>query len=364
MKLALNESRGRLVALGPSEVRLFDIASGTPKLVATRSLESGHCLTACGASLAVLAGPEAPTGKSVRRATLARFDWDLAPLGEAPLGSVEKRSVALDADGKRVAFADWGASEVVVADATSGRRLASAGDGIPSGPSWSPDGKRVLAGFADQGSGAIVLFEVADDALRAAELPESAPSPGLDDAPYFTAFGQAGDLAVVSNESWGGRGLFVYDVASGKPLWSKVLDGSSEEAEEWHAFVAAFASRDTLLLVASPGEVRAYGARDGRDLGTLQVPGDGHDGFAVEQAARRVWVAGETPTVHPFPPAWALGPRNLSLRAFARVASAPGEQGQPPRWARCRDNGHVGRSREAPRTLRCPALVLRTRAFG
>jgi hypothetical protein len=319
MKLALNDSGGRLVALGSSEVRLFDIASGTPKLVATRSLESGHCLTACDAYVAVLAGPEAPTGKAVSRATLARFDWNLVPLGDAPLGNVEKRSVALDFDGRRVAFADWGVSEVVVADATSGRRLASAGDGIPSGPSWSPDGKRVLAGFADQGSGAIVVFDVADDALRAAELPEGAPSPGLDDAPYFTAFGRAGDLAVVSNESWGGRGVFVYDVASGKPLWSKVLEGSSEEAEEWHAFAAAFASRDTLLLVASPGEIRAYGARDGRDLGVLKVPGDGRDGFVVEQAARRVWVAGETPTVHPFPQAWALG------RASCSCVSLQGE---------------------------------------
>jgi hypothetical protein len=108
----------------------------------------------------------------------------------------------------------------------------------------------------------------------------------------------------VSNESWGGRGVFVYDVEAGALLWSRVLESEAHETDEWHAFAAAFASRSALLLVAGPGELRAYDARDGRGLGAMAVPGNGRDGFIVEQDARRVWIAGETPTVHPFPQAW------------------------------------------------------------
>src|SRR5690349_1308085 len=82
---------------------------------------------------------------------------------------------------------------------------------------------RVIAGSADQGSGAVLLFDVVaatGSSLPMETLPEPSPSPGLDDAPYFGVFSRDGARAALSNESWGGRGVFVYDVAQKRPLWS------------------------------------------------------------------------------------------------------------------------------------------------
>lgn len=308
MRIALNERRSRLAVLDGDGVRLFDLAASPPELITVRPVGNAHCLAPCDDYVAVLVGEEAPSGKSVKGATLTKLTWDLEPLGSTPLGVVEKRGISLDRDGTRVAFADWASSEIAVADTSHGRRHASAPASYPTGPSWSPDGARVLAGVTGQAGGAIVLGDV-DGAvggkLALTELPESTPSPGLEDASFFTAFGREGELAVASNESWGGRGVFVYDVKADTSLWSKILESESQETDDWYAFVAAFASRDALLLVAGPGEVRGFRARDGQELGAVEVPGDGRAGFVVEQAARRIWVAGDPPTAHPFPASWA-----------------------------------------------------------
>jgi hypothetical protein len=311
MKIALHQKEKRLVVLGQSALRLFDVRTGAPVLVAERALADGYCVAACDAYLAVIVGNESPSGKAVKNATLRKFSWILEPLGEVSLGTVEKNGVVLDASGGRVAFADWASFEIAVADAQTGQRLASGAASFPTGLSWSPEGARLFVGVTGQGGGAGLVVDVEKSApgnLQVTELPEGKPSPGLADASYFTVFGAAGQLAAVSNERWGGRGVFVYDVEAGVPLWSRVLESEAQETDEWYAFAASFASRDALLLVAGPGELRAYGARDGRELGAMAVPGDGRDGFIVEQDVPRVWVAGETPTVHPFPRAWVLGP--------------------------------------------------------
>jgi hypothetical protein len=170
----------------------------------------------------------------------------------------------------------------------------------------------VIAGGADQGSGAVFLLDVAASASGGAggalpiqALPEPAPSPGLDDAPYFSAFSASGRWAAVSNESWGGCGVLVYDVVAGQPLWSKVLDHSCDDAEDWYPFALAFTSDDELLLVARPGAIVAYRAADGAALGTLPFEGDGKAGFAVESARRRVWIpTGDGPQALELPDSW------------------------------------------------------------
>jgi hypothetical protein len=135
-------------------------------------------------------------------------------------------------------------------------------------------------------------------------LPEPDPSPGLDDAPYFCVFSRDGTLAAVSNESWGGRGVFVYDVARKQPVWSVVLGGSAEDAEAWFAFPVAFAAGDRVLLVGGPGAITAYASADGRALGAIAVEGDGHGGFAIDEARWVAWVPGDTPRHHALPAAW------------------------------------------------------------
>jgi hypothetical protein len=306
MKLALDAHR-RLVSFDDVALRLHDVSRGQARLVAELPIAAPQWLAACADHVAVLTGALAPAGASIHDAELRRFRWDLAPMGTLGLGHVERRGIALSADATRMAYVDWNRCEIVVSD-VAGTHLASAGDGgIPSGPSWSPSGAGVVAGSTAQGSGSILFLDVAGAAqgrLAMEQLPEPDPSPGLDDAAFFSVFSARGDLFALSNESWGGRGLFVYETASRQPLWSKVLDSSSEESEDWYPFAIAFASEDELLLVAGPGSIHGYRVRDGADLGAIAVPGDGKGGFAVDQAARKIWIPGPLPTGHAFATGW------------------------------------------------------------
>jgi hypothetical protein len=63
-----------------------------------------------------------------------------------------------------------------------------------------------------------------------------------------------------------------------------VLDGTSEESDEWFAYPVAFAAGDRVLLVGGPEVLRAYDAADGRALGAVPMPGDGRGGFVVDEA--------------------------------------------------------------------------------
>jgi hypothetical protein len=137
------------------------------------------------------------------------------------------------------------------------------------------------------------------------ELPEPDPSPGLDDAPYFGAFSPSGRQAVITNESWGGRGLFVYDIDARKPVWSRQYDAEdAEDPDDWFPYPAAFAQNETLVLAAHPGAVGAYRAADGTELGTLTVDAETRRGFAADDSRRRIWVGGEQPRHYPFPSEW------------------------------------------------------------
>lgn len=309
MNIVISEKKQRLITLRQGELRLYDCSFEPPRFVLSRALPHGHRLVPCDDWVAVLAGEPCPNGASLDHAVAVRFDWDLSELGSVALGSVEKRGLSVTEDGQRMAFVDWTQCRVVVADSRTGERIASGGEGIPSGVCWSPDGRLVIAGSADQGSGSVLLFDMAatcGDDLAMEELAEPDPSPGLDDAPYFAAFGSTGRTAVVSNESWGGRGLFVYDVTTREVLWSKVFDSTAEDAEpeDWYPFPAAFTSEDRIVLVSHPGRIQAHRSQDGAELGNLTVPVDGRAGFAVEHGRERIWVVDGEPTAHPFPASW------------------------------------------------------------
>lgn len=263
---------------------------------------------------------------------MARFSWDLAPLGTVPLGAVEKRALSLAPNGERLATTDWNTCDVVLADATTGTRIAGNGEGIPSGASLSPDGHWMIAGSADQGSGAILLFDVTKargDALPMEKLPEANRSPGLDDAPYFSVFSSDSARAAVSCESWGGRGVFVFDVATKAPVWSLVLPGTNEEPEEWFPHAVAFADQDRLLLVSNPGSIRAYRASDGADLGDLSTEDNGQDGFVVDEARRCIWMLGEVPVAHPFPKAWSTEPKSAAPKAAETATTGASKKPTP-----------------------------------
>ena len=112
----------------------------------------------------------------------------------------------------------------------------------------------------------------------------------------------------LSNESWGGRGVCMYDMYRRAPLWSVTLPGTDEEPESWFAFQAEFASLDRILLLAGPRALRAFAVEDGRDLGSVPLPGDGRQGFALDEAFWRVWVpglaVGAAPVAVALPDAW------------------------------------------------------------
>ncbi len=308
MRIAANMALQRVAVLDKKALRMFDVAAGEARAQGSVEVALGDCLGACAQWVGVVAGKVAPAGASIRNAKLQRFSWELAPLASPTLGEVARHDLSVSADGARVVTTNWQSGYVTVMAADTGEKLFAAGESIPSGAAFSPDGSRVIAGAADQGDGAVLLFDVAAATKKTFPMevlpPPAKKHPGLDDAPYYSAFSSDGARAALSNETWGGRGVAVYDVANKKPTWSAVLPASAEECEDWFAFAVAFAACDRVLLVACPGALRAYGADDGRALGEVPIAAMGHGGFVVDEARWSVWVAGEAPTRHALPAPW------------------------------------------------------------
>lgn len=314
MRIAIHPTQPRLAVLHGGTLTLHDISGAAPRELASRPVDNGRWLSACDAFAGVLTGTLAPAGASVRAATVVRVAWDGSarspvPVGE-PVGEVDKRGLAFDAAGTRLVVTDWTSCRVTLLDAENGARIAAAGRSIPSGASLSPDGTKIIAGTADQGSGDILFFDVttaSDGALPIEVLPRPEPSPGLDDAPYFSVWSPDSRMAALSNQTWGGRGVFVYDIEARRPVWSlRLADEDETEPDDWYPQPMAFAMNGSLLLVAEPGAIRGYRARDGKDLGAVEVDNEnGEVGFAVEDARRRLWLPGSPPLAYDFAETWA-----------------------------------------------------------
>lgn len=312
MHIVFHARHQRLAVLEKNALALWDLTTGAPVLRASTALLSGDNANGCEAWVGVLAGKVAPAGGSLRAATLHRFDWDLTALPSPVLGEVARHTLSPSADGAWVAATNWKNARVTVFDAATGAVRGANGEGIPSGPSFSPDGLTLVAGAVDQGSGAVLAFdltEVNQGTLSMSQLPAPVRGhPGLDDAPFFSVFSRDGRHAALSNESWGGRGVCVYDMSRRAPVWSVTLPGTDEEPENWFAFQAEFASLDRILLLAGPRALRAFAVEDGRDLGSVPLPGDGRQGFALDEAFWRVWVpglaVGAAPVAVALPDAW------------------------------------------------------------
>ena len=221
MRIVFHARHQRLAVLEKTSLALWDLTTGTPVLRATTPVRNGDNANGCDAWVGVLAGKVAPAGASIRAATLHRFDWDLTALPSPVLGEVARHTLSPSADGAWVAATNWKNGRVTVFDAATGAVRGANGSSIPSGPSFSPDGLTLLAGAADQGSGAVLAFDltaVNDGTLSMSQLsPPGRGHPGLDDAPFFSVFSRDGRYAALSNESWGGRGVCVYDMSGRAP---------------------------------------------------------------------------------------------------------------------------------------------------
>lgn len=299
MHIVHHPRKQRIATLHKKTLRIYDISTGSAQEIAAHPVAKAHRLAACDACIGVLSGTTRPAGASLGNAVIERFSWDMVFLGSCTIEEVSKYDLSLSQDGQRFATINWQSGEVTVYDADSGQALCSNGEGIPSGASFSPDDTRIIAGSADQGSGAILLFELQGNRLSMETLPEPDPCPGLDDAPYFSTWSPHGRYAAISNETWGGRGLFVYDMHKKQPHWSIELPSSAEECEEWFAFPAAFDAYTRILWLANPGQLQAYSVLDGSLLGSIDLPNTGKEGFVV--TAHHLWLPGPTPTAYPLP---------------------------------------------------------------
>lgn len=356
MRITFDHSRRRVAVLTSDEVRLLDVSGDEPVTIATRPAPDAHSVSASDAGPVVLRGAIVKHRYWAEEGVADRYDGDLTELGSLPAPKVCRGEARLSADGGTLGLIDLRTISAV--DPATGQVRASVEYddlelGSPSGLAVSPDGRHLIAGFTDQGEGTIALLTVEedDDELTVDELPASEPSPGLDDAPFVSTFSPSGALVAVANHSWGGRGLFVFDVAGRKPLWSRTFevlspweeagldpDTLSEEefdalgpdlgdSENWIAFPVAFTADGSVVLAAHPKGVRAFRATDGEELGDLEiavdfrydwdgvshrnwiVAADTPDltaGFAVDDASRRIWTSSGdgTVTAHPFPEAW------------------------------------------------------------
>ena len=307
VKIAVDPTDSRLLVLDDDQIRLFDITTGEARLLAAAALPHAEWLTTSRDFVLTLSAEDGGRGASIDRGLVTRFGWDLSRGDVTAVRSIERRGIELSADGSRLAYVSWATCEIVLADPATLERIDGAGESIPSGVAVSPDGRHLIAGTADQGSGAILFFEVTGPSttLDMTRLPEPDPCPGLDDAPYFGAFSPSGRLALITNESWGGRGLFIYDVDARKPVWSKQFDrADADDLDNWFPYPAAFAQDETLVLAAHPDGVHAYRAADGTELEVLPVDADTRRGFAVDGSRRRIWLGGELPRPYPFPSEW------------------------------------------------------------
>jgi hypothetical protein len=307
MRIAIDPTQTRLAVLDGATLRLFDVR-GDAALESSSAALDARVLASCGPCVAGLVGELSPAGASLSQASVHRFTWELAPLDTIAVGEVELRGLSLSADGSRLVVTDWSSCRVTLYDTGSGRAIAAAGQSIPSGAAIAADASKIICGTADQGSGAILFFdlrELAGDKLPLEKLAPPKPSPGLDDAPYFGIWSADGRLAALSNQTWGGRGVFVY--ADKQPLWSLALEPDEEECEpeDWYPMPMAFTPDAALLLVAQRGAIRGYRASDGEDLGAIEVDnGDGSMGFAVQAERRRLWLPGPQPRAYQFAAAW------------------------------------------------------------
>jgi WD40 repeat protein len=299
------------MVLWDGELRLYDLDA---QLLTTRQLPFGQCLAPGENHVAVLVSETGAAGESISLGTVTRFDWDLSECGSFPVGRVVWDSLAMSPDGQRLAAAVVDMDHrVIVMDANTGELVAGNNEKGTGGPSWSPDGRLIIAGHTDQGGGDILLFDAAaadGKVLPMEQLPHPSPPADLDSCPFFSTFGANGTLAVLTNESWGACGLFVYTMADRAPVWSRELDPSpipedGDENNSWFAHPAAFADDDTLLLAAGQETIHAYRASDGADLGSLAVSCDTHAGFVVEHARHRFWMRdGDGVHAYPFPTSW------------------------------------------------------------
>lgn len=313
MRIALKEDLARLVTLDAGGVHLFDISGPSPHTLADVPLAHGQWLAGCDPFVGVLSGKLDQARTSISKAVLHRLSWaDLASLGSVSLGLVERRGLSFSADGTRLVTSDGG--DVLLKDAATGATLGKNGEGIPSGAALSPDGTKILAGAADQGSGDILLLDALPQEggrLPMQSLPPPKRCPGLDDAPYFGVFSATGRLAALSNETWGGRGIMVFDIARKKALWGDVQEASAEEPEDWYPYALAFSPDEALLFARHPDALEAYRVADGKSLGRMSLPGNGQHGFAIAFLTRRVWVLDDAsaPTSFELPAPWLSGKR-------------------------------------------------------
>jgi hypothetical protein len=306
MQIMVHPSERKIALLSEEKLKVF---APENTLLAAVDLAGARRIAAWQGGVAVLAGKLSPAGASLTRAVIHRFSWGLSPLGKLEVGEVDRHGLSFSSDGARMVLTDWKKGQVTVLDAETGKRLGGAGQAIPSGASLSPDGTLAIAGAADQGEGDILLFEVG--AAAGGELPmHRLPPPkckvGLDDAPYFSAFSPDGKLAAISNESWGGRGIFMYDIQTRKPVWSATLPSSGEEPEEWSPPLFTFADQGKLLLVRALEAVVAYRAMDGTRLGEVKAKGTGFDGLAADDQGLRVLLPGPVPVEVAYPEGWVV----------------------------------------------------------
>lgn len=334
MKIALDRSQSRLALLEGGALVFYDVSGSAAQKLHEVKVAQGRRVGSCDSYVAVLAGKLAPAGASVASAKVLRFSWDGSELAALPVGEVDKCGLSLSADGTRLVLTDWRSCRVTLFDTAGGAKLGAAGESIPSGASISPDGKRIICGTADQGSGAILAFDpsaIADGKMAMEKLKAPKPSPGLDDAPYFSVWSDDGTLVAISNQSWGGRGIFVYDGLTKAPLWSVSLEPGEEEEEEdaegWYPMPLSFSRDASLLFAAEAGAIRAYRARSGENLGSIAAAnGDGSAGFCVQSAQKRLWLAGAKPVALSMDERWLNPPAEKKSASKTAAKKSPAKK--------------------------------------
>lgn len=274
----------------------WDISGPSPIRVATREDASpwtdtwGHEV---GGTLS------APAGRSFARlhvwgseCAVTLHDPSLAQPRRVPLTRrVQRWSVALSPDGATVAAHAEG-DGVLLFDAHTGEVRRAFDGEASSGVAISPDGRWAAAGDTGQAGGQLYLLDLAegDDEVARRDLTRPTARPPLYDASFEATFSASGALVAFTTAAWGARGVVVYEVASGAELWSTQYEMPDPNDEIWDALQAHFAHEDAWLVLAPEGgTLRAFGARDGAPLETLELPEATPPYLAVDAHRHCLW---------------------------------------------------------------------------
>lgn len=205
------------------------------------------------------------------------------------------QDMAVSPDGRWLAIASYGEALAILARPHNRQIALIQGGEHITGCTFSPDSNLLIAGHTFQGGGYISLYDLSQGRLRVLhrELSREMPSPCQDfaDTIISAQFTADSRRVVIYESSWmrgepapdGWRGnLMLVDVASGAPLWWRMIDGDVTGDTRsladlgmsmgYHASLCIIPERDEVVVESANGLLLCFSLATGDLNRRIQLP--------------------------------------------------------------------------------------------